>query len=256
MTSDDAMRTRMTHDLEALGVQRGGVLLMHSSLSSLGWVLGGPEAVITALLDALSPDGTLLLPALSHETVTQQHPVFDVSNTPSCVGRIAEYFRTRPGTLRSVNPTHSVCATGRLAREITSDHQLDDTPVGEHSPFRKVRDTGGQVLFLGCGLRPNTSMHGVEELVQPPYLFDGKVAYRVILQDGSEITLCNKRHGFAGYAQRYDRLGPLLSPSSELREGKVLQAMCYLLDAQALWARALARYTEDNLYFVDRTGPV
>jgi len=250
--TEETALNQIAEALLAVGVRPGGVLLVHSSLSSLGHVPGGPETVIRGLLEALGARGTLLLPALSYEYVGKQNPVFDVLRTPSCVGAIPEHFRLRPGTLRSIHPTHSVCAVGAQAASITGDHHLDSTPVGPHSPFRKVRDLGGQLLFLGCGLRPNTSMHGVEELAEPPYLYGETIRYRVILEDGREQTLDSRHHGFQGYRQRYDRLEPLLDQGSELRSGRVLAAQVYLLEAQPMWEKALAAYRRDPLYFVEQ----
>ncbi|MFP6646122.1 MAG: AAC(3) family N-acetyltransferase, partial [Candidatus Latescibacterota bacterium] len=57
-------------------------------------------------------------------------------------------------------------------------------------PLRKLRDLGGQLLFLGCGLRPNTSMHGVEELVEPPYLFGDDITYTLHLGDERREVTC------------------------------------------------------------------
>jgi aminoglycoside 3-N-acetyltransferase len=252
MVSEQETQERIAEDLLAAGVRLGGILLVHSSLSSMGYVTGGPETVIRSLLQALGPAGTLLLPALSYEYVGKQNPVFDVLRTPSCVGAIPEHFRLRPGTLRSVHPTHSVCATGVLAASITEDHHLDSTPVGPHSPFRKLRDLGGQLLFLGCGLRPNTSMHGVEELAEPPYLFGEMIRYRMILADGRERSWDSRHHGFQGYRQRYDRLEPLLDQGTELRIGRVLAAQVHLIEAQPMWDKALAAYRLDPLYFVEQ----
>ena len=243
---------RIARDLAACGLRQGGIVLVHSSLSSLGYVPGGPETVIRGLLEALGPEGTLLLPALSYEYVGAHQPVFDVLHTPSNVGAIPEHFRTRPGTLRSICPTHSVCGVGPLAEAILGEHHLDETPCGPHSPFRKLRDLDGQILFLGCGLRPNTSMHGVEELVRPPYLFGEMITYRVILADGSEINLRLRHHNFQGFRQRYERIEPLLEPGKELRTGRVLAATAYLLEARAMWQKALAALERDKLFFVEK----
>jgi aminoglycoside 3-N-acetyltransferase len=243
---------RLARDLEASGLRRGGLALVHSSLSALGYVPGGPETVIRALLSALGPEGTLLLPALSYEHANPQRPFFDVLHTPSNVGAIPEYFRTRPGTLRSVCPTHSVCGVGPQAHAALDEHALDDTPCGPRSPFRRLRDLGGQVVFLGCGLRPNTSMHGVEELAQPPYLFGDMVTYRIRWPDGHESEQRCRAHDFRGWAQRYDRVSALLKVGEELKIGRALQAEVHILEAPALWARALAALAEDKLHFVER----
>jgi aminoglycoside 3-N-acetyltransferase len=236
----------------ALGVRPDGVLLVHSSLRSLGRLPGGAETVVRGLLRALGAGGALLMPALSYATVNRDHPVFDLQATPSCVGALTEYFRTRPATRRSIHPTHSVCATGLSAAALLADHELDTTPVGPRSPFSRVRDAGGQVLFLGCGLRPNTSMHGVEELVEPPYLFDGETDHRVLLSrpGGGELMMRVRRHNFDGWEQRYDRLQPLME-SRGLRVGPVLAATAHLIEAAAMWETALAALRRDPLYFVD-----
>ena len=241
---------RIANDLLNIGLRPGGVVLVHSSLSSLGRVQGGAETVISALLQALGPQGTLLLPALSYEHATAMHPFFDVRHTPSNVGLIPETFRLRPGTQRSVCPTHSVCGVGPLTEELLGEHHLDDTPCGEHSPFRKLRQQGGQIIFLGCGMRPNTSMHSVEEIAQPPYLFGATISYDVTLSDGTHRTQLCRRHGFSGLRQRYDRVAGLLDRDA-LKQGIVMSALTQVVEARPMWDAALAAYHHDPLYFVE-----
>lgn len=243
---------RLAEDMLALGVRPGSALLVHSSLSALGYVPGGPETVILGLLEALGPEGTLLLPALSYATVHAANPVFDVARTPSCIGVIPEHFRTRPGTLRSVNPTHSMGGVGPQAAALLGEHHLDDTPCGPHSPWRKLPAVDGSILFLGCGLRPNTSMHAVEEVAQPPYLFGPTLTYRIIHADGRETTMSVRRHNFSGYRQRYDRIA-LVHEGGWIRQGQVLQAEAHLVRAAPMWEAALAAYARDPLFFVERS---
>lgn len=244
---------QLVADLHALGVQPGDILLVHSSLRALGHVDGGAPTVIDALQAALGPDGTLLMPALSHASVTPANPVFDVRHTPACVGTIPETFRTS-GALRSVHPTHSVCARGQRAAELLADHHRDITPCGPHSPFAKLPAVGGKILMLGCGLRPNTSMHVVEELADPPYLFGPPVRYRIILADGSETKMTVRSHNFAGVAQRYDRIETLLKPPA-LAQGTVLQAQSWLIDARAMWHAALNALANHAMFFVEPLVP-
>ncbi|MCC5935933.1 MAG: AAC(3) family N-acetyltransferase [Lunatimonas sp.] len=242
---------QLVEDLQRLGVREGGSLLVHASLRSLGEFPQRAQQVLAALKSALGASGTLLMPALSYKTVTQEQPIFDLNATPSCVGALSEYFRTNGDALRSMHPTHSVCAWGADAAWFVEDHLQDRTPVGPHSPFSKLREAGGYLLFLGCGLRPNTSMHGVEEEVIPPYLFGSEREYSLIFSDG---TVQEKRylpHDFSGYEQRYDRLAHLLD-EGELRFGKVLRADSYLLSAKAVWEKGLEALKRDRLYFVDK----
>src|SRR4051794_2531120 len=109
--------------LKSLGVREGMMLLVHSSLKSLGPIPGGPETVIQSLLEALGDRGTLLRPTLSYAAV-KQAPRFDVPPTPSCVGAIPEHFRPRPGSLRSLHPTPPICPPGPAAKALLADHHL------------------------------------------------------------------------------------------------------------------------------------
>jgi aminoglycoside 3-N-acetyltransferase len=224
-------------------------LLVHSSLRALGRVPGGAETVIAGLRRALGPEGTLLMPALTYERVTPQNPRFDVRHTPANVGVIPETFRQQPGVLRSAHPTHSVCALGPLAGQLLGDHGHDTTPCGPHSPFHQLPQHSGQILMLGCGLKPNTSMHAVEELVVPPYLYDLPIAYELTLADGQTQIKTYTPHNFRGWQQRYERVEELLN-SSALRRGQVLQAQALLLQADAFWQAALAALRRDPLHFV------
>ena len=243
---------KIAAELVQAGLRPGAVILVHSSLSRLGWVEGGPETVIQGLRLALGPEGTLLLPAFSYASVGQANPYFNVRNTPSCVGAIPEFFRKQPGVIRSVHPTHSVCGIGRMAAALCGEHHLDSTPVGAHSPLRKVRDLFGQVVFLGCGMGPDTSMHGVEELARPPYLLREFITYHITLTDGSHTALAHRHHDFRGWRQRYDRLQAFLEPGSELHVGKVLEGTVHIVEARALWKRALAIYQANPFAFVEQ----
>jgi len=239
--------------LKNLGIQNGDNLLVHSSLKSIGKIEGGPEIVIQGLIECVGEVGTLLMPALSYESVTKDQPIFKVKETPSCVGALTEYFRKREGTFRSLHPTHSIAALGINAEFFIKNHEKDSTPVGPNSPLSKLRDTGGKILFIGCGLRPNTSMHGVEELVNPEYLFNGVVTFTIGDHSGNLEQYNHTTHGFKpkGWEQRYDRVSNILD-DVELKGGKVLNADCYLIDAKALWTNAFNKLKEDPLYFVDK----
>jgi len=148
--------------LEAVGVPRGGVLMVHSSLSEFGYVEGGPETVIDALLEALGPEGTLAMPTLSFSWVGRMP--YDRQRTPSRVGAITEAFRRRPGVVRSPHPTHSIAAHGPKAEEIVSLHTPDRPVFAAEGAYGKLYELDGGILML-CKLGSNTSLHMAEERV-------------------------------------------------------------------------------------------
>ena len=240
---------------EQLGLRRGDVVLMHSSFKSLGPVEGGIKTLIDAMMNVLTEEGTLLVPTLSYAYVTEDNPVFDVRRTRSNVGAVTNYVWQLPEAHRSLSPTHSVAGIGKYAREITEGQLADDTPVGANSPFRRLPQYGGKILFLGCSPHHNTSMHGVEELVRPEYLFrPQKYPFTVVDQQGCAHDILCCRHNFhrpdRDYAQRYARVIDWLG-EDEKSHGKVAEADCWLLDAKAVWREGERALRENPLCLVD-----
>lgn len=169
-----------------MGIGPGAVVLVHSSLSAFGYVDGAADTVIDALLDALGPSGTLVMPTFTWGRFHAQDRVeFDVRNTPCETGRIPETFRMRPGVLRSVHVCHSVAATGRSAQRALGEGV---SPFGPGSTFAALLDLDAWILHLGVSFQSCTALHAVEEFVGVPYR-----AYRdyqgstVILGDGSRV---------------------------------------------------------------------
>ena len=244
---------KIKEDLERSGIKPGDDLLIHSSFKSLGYVEGGIQTLIDALVSYLGDRGTLLFPTLSYSTVhdPKNNFTFDIINTPACVGAIPEFFRHCDGVVRSMHPSHSVAALGYRQSEYTSRHYLDNEPVGENSPFRILSQFGGKVLMLGCGTRCNTSMHGVEEMARVPYVLSDEMReYTLIGADGVSVKKEYYYHymGQRGFIQRYDRLENLM----EYGKCKILNADCHLIDSATMWRTGLKKLTEDTYYFVDR----
>lgn len=248
MTEQMTERQSLKRDLLALGVSPGDAVLVHSSMKALGTALT-PEEVLDVLEDTLGEDGTLLLPALTYENVNAAHPVFNSGKTEPCIGLLPRVFCRRPGVERSVNPTHSVCAKGRLAHTLTVGHAMDSTAVGPHSPFMLLPVYRGKLLFIGEILESCTFMHGVEEIVRPPFLRPVKQVYTVNGQEREYIGL----DGY-GWGQEFQRVRDILE-YPDIREGKLLAATAYLIDSRALLAAGLARMRAEPYAFVTDISP-
>ncbi len=170
----------LTAQLRALGPLDGSVVIAHTSLSTLGWVAGGAQAVVMAMLDALGPAGTLVMPTQSGQlsdpanwsqppvpadwigTLRAELPAYDPYLTPTrSMGAVVECFRQLRATVRSDHPTQSFAAHGPRADAIVRDHRFDDG-FGETSPLATLYDLDAQVLLLGVGHANNTSLHLAE----------------------------------------------------------------------------------------------
>jgi len=161
--------------LRRLGVAPGDTLLVHSSMDQFGAFLGTPTDIILALQEAVGATGTLLMPTLPFTGTAvdyvQKGGIFDVKRTPSKMGLLTEIFRRSPGVIRSVHPTHAVAAWGRFAAEMVKDHALAGTPCGRQTPYGRLLDHSGKILFLGTDIHVMTFFHAVEEILDPQFPF-------------------------------------------------------------------------------------
>lgn len=230
--------------LRALGLCSGDAVLVHSSMKALHTSLT-PDQVIDCLQEAVGEEGTLLFPALTYENVTPGNPVFDSETSEPCIGLLPRVFWKRPGVERSENPTHSVCAWGRLAHRLTVGHAMDDTAVGPHSPFMLLPVVGGKLLFIGDVLHACTMMHGIETIVKPPFIRRTPACTYTV--NGQERTF--QGGDDFGWGSEFQRIGDILE-EPDIRRGKLLAADSTLIDARALLASALAEMRSNPYAFV------
>ena len=181
-----ATRTSIATELRTLGIEPGMTLMVHSSLSRLGFVAGGAHAVVLALLDAVGTDGTLMMPTLSGhlsdpaawenppvpeswwQTIRDETPAYDPNLTPTReMGAIVDCFRGLPGVQRSAHPTASMAALGPKATELLHPHDLA-WALGEDSPLARLYAMNGHILLLGVTHANNTSLHLAEYRSPPP----------------------------------------------------------------------------------------
>lgn len=175
------MKLILGQDLQAafreLGMQPGMTVMVHTSLSSLGYVCGGAQTVVQALLETVTEEGTIMMPTQSWknldpcdgvhpevdetdwQAIRDNWPAYDKHLTPTnTMGIVAETFRLWPSTHRSDHPARSVAANGKHAVQLTAHHSLSNI-FGDGSPIGRLYDLDGHVLLIGVGYEKNTSLH-------------------------------------------------------------------------------------------------
>jgi len=229
-------REELARQFRALGIDPGDVLWVHSSLSSIGHVEGGPNTVVAALLDALGDQGNLVMPCFYNAFVfrSPDKPAFNRDTSPSQVGAVSEALRKWPGAVRSESPTHSVVALGPLKERITAGHK-HVTPYGRSSPFGTLYDMDAKIMFLGCGLGPNSFLHAFEDWKDVPYLQPEDV--RATDENGNTIVVHMEKEPMGDrdfYRSNDSKIARRLFAAGLLKEGRVGMAQVFLTSAKAM----------------------
>lgn len=222
-------------ELETLGIDRRGTILVHSSMKSIGEVEGGADTVLDALSEYME-DGLLVLPTHTWSYIKADNPKFEVDNSPSCVGILPELFRKREGVVRSYHPTHSVAALGKDAAAFTEGAERYNTPCHRESVWGKLLDRKATILLVGVDLRRNTFIHGIEEWVDvPDRLTEEHEALTTVLSDGTEISVPSRRHKGPASSEYFWKVEDLLEEQGAMYKGVWGDAVVRVCDAAKLY---------------------
>lgn len=220
--------------LETLHINKKGTLLVHSSMKSIGEVEGGADTVLDALSEYMS-EGLLVLPTHTWSYINESNPKFYVKDSKVCVGILPEIFRKREDVVRSLHPTHSVAALGKLAQKFIEGHEQWDTPCARKSPWGKLLDYEAQIMLLGVDLRRNTFIHGVEEWLDiPGRLTNEKQALYVVLPDGREISVPSRRHTPYHWSEYFWKVDEFLEEHGAMRKGKFGKATVRICETKPM----------------------
>lgn len=212
------LKEDLKQGFQKLGLKEGDNVIVHTSLSNLGFVCGGAQVVIEALLETVKDSGTIMMPTQSWknldplagvhweepqewwQTIRDNWPAYDKDITPTnTMGAVAEMFRKWPGAKRSDHPARSFAAKGAKAEYLVNDHDLSDI-FGENSPIGKLYALDGKVLLIGVGYDKNTSIHLADVRAEYPQkryatessamMVEGKrqwVSYETLVVDGEDF---------------------------------------------------------------------
>ncbi len=243
-------------DLINLGIQKGDIVLVHSSMSKIGWVCGDELTIVQALLDVVGEEGTIVMPAHTsgnsnpddwahppvpdnwREEIRRTMPGYNSKNVPTRgMGKIAECFRNYDGTVRSNHPQVSFCANGKYKYEITEKHDLSYA-LGMNTPLGKLYELDAKVLLLGVGYSNCTCMHVAETLLSKPNMS----------KKGAAIILDGKREwvwfdDIDYNSDCFDEIGLLYEKKNKnVVFGKIGGADCRVLNL-----KSLVNFTKDFL---------
>ena len=262
-------KTTITHELRALGIRARDLVMVHASLKATGAVEGGPSTLVAALLEAVSPDGTLmgyaswdrspyeetLNGAQMNEEVRRNWPPFDprTARTYRGFGLLNQFLVEFPGALRSAHPDASMVAIGPLAGYLTEPHRLGEA-FGAGSPLDRFIQRGGKVLLLGAGLDAVTVLHYAEAIADIPA--KRRVTYEMPLLAPDGQTVWERAEDFdsngildcfaiEGQPDGVETIANAYVALGRHTEGQVGSAHCYLFDAQDIVAFGVS-YLEKN----------
>lgn len=235
--------------LADLGLGKGDNVMVHCSLSSIGFVCGGAESVIRSLLEAVGSEGTIMMPTqswknLDPETgvhwlepkewwdlIRENWPAYDKRITPTnTMGAVSEMFRSWPGTERSDHPARSVAANGKNAVFLTENHDLSDI-FGESSPLARLYKLGGKVLLIGVDYDKNTSLHLADVRANYKSKHD-TIEHSAIFENGQRVWKAYKTLAVDG--EDFVQLGNDFEKSHSVSRTQLGNAELRLMDMRQL----------------------
>ncbi|MGM0843408.1 MAG: aminoglycoside N(3)-acetyltransferase [Bacillota bacterium] len=237
----------LVKDFKSLGVEEGMVLIVHASLSSLGWVCGGSVAVVNALMEAVGDEGTIIMPAQSADNsdpaewenppvpeswwqiIRDEMPAYDPDVTPSRgMGMIADTFRSFPGVRRSTHPVYSFAAWGKYADLILSEQPLEEG-FGPSSPLAKIYELNGSILLLGVTHDSNTSLHFAEHSLSNRQKVKKGTS---MMEDGSRVWKVYEEILYD--SDPFEELGKEFEGKHTIKTAMIGKADCKLMDQRAV----------------------
>lgn len=248
-------KEQLVKQLGEIGIVEGDMLLVHSSLSKIGYLKDGPKTFVEALIEAVGQSGNVLMPTSPNAAYQldyiREMKAFDVLNSPSKTGAITEFFRTYPGVVRSWHPTEPVSAYGPNAKELVKDHFGELTPYTANSPFRKVSDQGGKILYVGVTLSmAGTNLHTLEDAVdfKYPVYYSEEFDVRIIGDDGKEYQTKTKVHNPEfSKKRRCDDLIPMFIEKGAMKKVKIGEAETLLVEAKRFLEVMIEEYTSKGV---------
>lgn len=233
-TKDDILK-----QLADMDAPRSGILVMHSSLRSVGEVLGGGEALLDAMIEYFAEDGLFCVPTHTWANLGTDKITLDMSICESNLGAFPRIALRDGRGIRSENPTHSMVVFGgrERASELIRGEAEAMTPTSVHGIYGEIFNTGGHIMLVGVGQDKNTYLHFVDELFSTPArMSDTPERVTVRLSNGEiierEIRMYDERCG--DISELFPKYEPAFRAHGCIKDGYVGDARTQLCDARGM----------------------
>lgn len=242
-------KTEILSALTSVGVEKGNTVIVHASLKKIGYVCGGAQSVIEALIETVSEEGTIMMPTQSWKNldpedgvhwdveedfwpvIRENWPAYDKHLTPTnTMGAVAEMFRSWPGAVRSDHPARSVAAWGKNAEYLISNHDLSNI-FGDGSPIGKLYELNGNVLLIGVGYDKNTSLHLADERA----IYPGKhtcIEHSAVMENGTRVW--KKYETLFVDGEDFDQIGEAFEQAYDVKKSLLGSAEIRLMSQRKL----------------------
>lgn len=237
-------KERIQQQLAAMGIRKTDTVLIHTSLKAVGYVEGGPDALIDAFCEYLH-EGLFLVPTHTWSNVNRHQPVYDPAVTEPCIGLVPRTAAKRADGIRSLHPTHSVWAKGVGAQDFVKGEEIAKTPCPVGGVWCRLGDVGAKILLIGVGLERNTFIHAVDEIAGLDRVTHDPWEVTVKAPNGESFTHIFYNHDNAG-SSNFGNFERPLTARGAITHGTLGNAQVLVVDAAQCRDILLDIYSRTN----------
>ena len=176
--------------LKEMKAPTDSVVLVHTSLRSVGQIEGGAQTLLDALIEYFTNDGGLLcVPTHTWHNFGKDF-MLDMEKTDTALGAFSDIAASDTRGVRSEHPTHSMMVFGdrKKAEEFVKDEPYITSYTSPDSCYGKLYKMGGYIMLVGVAHNRNTYLHAVEEMLKvPDRMKDTPTRFRIRKKSGEVV---------------------------------------------------------------------
>lgn len=229
--------------LERIGVPRDSIVLMHTSMRSVGNVEGGASGLLDVMIDYFTTRGGLFC-VPTHTWHNLDNPdaavTLDVCSPDTCLGAFSNVAAIDRRGVRTENPTHSMAIFGDRERsqELSTLEEGVDTPIAPEGCYGSLYRMGGKILLVGVGQTKNTFIHTAEEMVGMPNRMENALSEYTVRKASGELVRRKMRFFYTDYtpdiSYRFHKYEMAFRYHGAIMDGFIGDAPAQLCDARKI----------------------